>query len=126
MKAFHAFATFVLVSMLVAPVIAHQQDAQATEIVITPESLTLEVGDTTEVSAVVKDADGNVVEGATVVFLSTARRALGVTPTGQVEAYRPGGTSASDDPRRRGGPTDHRDRVRGHPVPLLRRNKLST
>ncbi len=90
MKAFHAFATFVLVSMLVAPVIAHQQDAQATEIVITPESLTLEVGDTTEVSAVVKDADGNVVEGATVVFLSTARRALGVTPTGQVEAYRPG------------------------------------
>jgi len=89
-KAFHAFATFVLVSMLVAPVIAHQQDAQATEIVITPESLTLEVGDTTEVSAVVKDADGNVVEGATVVFLSTARRALGVTPTGQVEAYRPG------------------------------------
>ena len=67
-----------------------QQGAQATEIIVTPESLTLEVGDTTEISAVVKDADGNVIEDATVVFLSTARRALGVTPAGQVEAYRRG------------------------------------
>jgi len=91
MKAFRTFAAIALVCLLVAPAIAQQQGPEPAKIVITPGTdLRLEVGGTAQVSAVVQDADGNVIEGAPVLFFSTSRRALGVSATGQVEAYSPG------------------------------------
>ena len=90
MRAFRTFAILLLVSLFVVPAIAQQQGPEPTEIVITPGELTLEVGGTAELSAVVKDADGNVLEDVTVFFFSTSRRALGVTIAGQVEAFGPG------------------------------------
>ena len=57
---------------------------------VEPSQLTLEVGGTTTLIATVRDADGAVVEDATVVYFSRARRMVGVTRTGEVEAYRPG------------------------------------
>ena len=41
-------------------------------------------------SATVRDAGGAVVDDATVVYYSRARRSVSVTRTGRVEAYRPG------------------------------------
>ena len=90
MKAFRTLAVVLLVSALVVPAIAQQQGPEPAKIVITPETLSLEVGETAEISAVVHDADGNVIEGVVVLFFSTSRRAVGVTPAGAVEAYRPG------------------------------------
>ena len=90
MRAFRTSVMILLVSLLVVPAIAQQQGPEPAEIVITPGELTLEVGGTAEISAVVKDADGNVLEDVTVLFFSTSRRALGVTPAGEVEAYRAG------------------------------------
>ena len=57
---------------------------------VEPGQLTLEVGDTTTLTSTVRDADGAVVEDSTVVYFSRARRSVGVTRTGEVEAYRPG------------------------------------
>ncbi len=90
MRAFRALPVLLVVSAMVIPAVAQQQGPEPAELVITPETLTVEVGETTEISAVVQDADGNVIEGATVLFFSTSRRAVGVTPAGRVEAYRPG------------------------------------
>ena len=62
---------------------------RAATIEVTPASLTLEVGEKTKLEAVVKDAEGNVIP-APVIFISRARRNLGVQASGDVEAYRPG------------------------------------
>ena len=59
------------------------------ELVVDPPELTLEVGTTAQLSATVKDADGNELERG-VVFFSRARRFVGVNPAGMVEAHRPG------------------------------------
>ena len=53
---------------------------------MTPSELDIEVGGKAELTAIVKDADGNVIEDATVLFFSRARRSVGVTPEGTVEA----------------------------------------
>ncbi len=60
---------------------------QAASIEVTPSELDIEVGGKAELTAIVKDADGNVIEDATVLFFSRARRSVGVTPEGTVEAY---------------------------------------
>ncbi|MGH9334316.1 MAG: hypothetical protein ACRD21_11265, partial [Vicinamibacteria bacterium] len=57
---------------------------------VSPPSLRLEVGQKQQLQAVVKDEDGNVLSGARVIFFSGARTAVGATPSGLVEAYRPG------------------------------------
>ena len=57
---------------------------------ITPDRLTLAVGETATLTATVRDGDGAVVDGAPVVYFSRARRSVAVTPGGEVEAYRPG------------------------------------
>ena len=62
---------------------------RAATLEVTPASLTLEVGEKTKLEAVVKDAEGNVIP-APVIFISRARRNLGVQASGDVEAYRPG------------------------------------
>ncbi len=62
---------------------------QPAEIAIEPEALTLEVGESAQLRAVVKDASGNEID-RNVIFFSRARRSVGVTPAGVVEAHRPG------------------------------------
>ena len=57
---------------------------------IEPSSLTLEVGQKAQLTAVVKDSDGNILPNAQVLFFSRARRKLGVTPSGSIEPYLPG------------------------------------
>ena len=59
------------------------------ELVVDPPELTLEVGETAQLAATVRDADGNTLERG-VVFFSRARRFVGVNPAGMVEAHRPG------------------------------------
>ena len=59
------------------------------ELVVDPPELTLEVGKSAQLTATVKDADGNTLERG-VVFFSRARRFVGVNPAGMVEAHRPG------------------------------------
>ena len=70
---------------LAAPAAAQQP----AELVVTPAELTLEVGETAQLSAEVRDASGAAMERE-VVFFSRARRFVGVTPMGLVEAHRPG------------------------------------
>ena len=57
---------------------------------VEPAALTLRIGETAQLSATVRDAGGAVVEDPTVVYFSRARRSVGVTRRGRVEAYRPG------------------------------------
>ena len=57
---------------------------------VDPGALTLEIGETAQLSATVRDAGGAVVDDATVVYYSRARRSVSVTRRGRVEAYRPG------------------------------------
>ncbi len=81
---------------------------KAATIEVTPEELELEVGDKAELVAVVKDEEGNVIEDAVVVWFSLARRSVGVSEAGEVEAYAPGDfelmarvpSSPDVDPRR--------------------------
>ena len=61
------------------------------EIELSP--LTLSVGETIQLSLVVKDAGGNILPDAQVLFFSGNRVSLGVTPTGFVEAFQPGDQS---------------------------------
>ena len=57
---------------------------------VEPSELTLDVGETARLSATVRDAQGAVLDDATVMFYSRARRSVSVTRSGVVEAYRPG------------------------------------
>ena len=57
---------------------------------VTPTELTLDVGRSAQLSTTVRDADGNVVDGAAVMYYSRARRSVGVSREGRVEAFRPG------------------------------------
>ena len=62
---------------------------QPAELVVTPAELALEVGETAQLTAEVRDAAGAAMDRP-VVFFSRARRYVGVTPAGMVEAHRPG------------------------------------
>ena len=66
------------------------QEGKPASVEVDPPELELEVGETIQLRAVVKDARGNVLPGAQVVFFSRSRTSVGVTPAGMVEAYRPG------------------------------------
>ena len=75
---------------------------------VSPQRLTLEVGESAILEATVRKGDGTLVEGATVVYFSRARRSVAVTRDGNVEAYKPGNftlvalvpVDADDDSRR--------------------------
>jgi hypothetical protein len=69
---------------------AAQEPSKDWTLEIEPARLTLEVGETQTLTAIVRDPDGQAVKDATVVYFSRARRSVGVTRDGQVEAYRPG------------------------------------
>jgi len=66
------------------------QTGEPAAIEVAPSSLELEVGETAQLKAVAKDARGNVVPGAIVIFFSTGRSSVAVTPDGRVEAHEPG------------------------------------
>ena len=70
--------------------LAAQEPSDDWTLEIEPGQLTLEVGGTQTLTAIVRDRDGQAVEDATVVYFSRARRSVGVTRDGQVTAYRPG------------------------------------
>ena len=57
---------------------------------VEPGALTIEMGETAQLSATVRDAAGAVVDDAAVVYYSRARRSVSVTRRGRVEAHRPG------------------------------------
>ena len=88
--------------------LAAQEPSEDWTLEIEPDRLTLEVGETQTLTAIVRDNDGQAVKDATVVYFSRARRSVGVTRDGQVEAYRPGDFTlvallprdAGDDSRR--------------------------
>ena len=70
---------------------SQQPDAAAAlTIEVTPAELTLEVGETVQLSATVRDADGNAVDDPALVYYSRARRSVGVSREGLVRAMRPG------------------------------------
>lgn len=108
-----AFAVPVLaVAAQEQPVATGQETAaeapKPATIEVSSASLELEVGQTAQLEAVVKDADGVVIDEAVVVFFSLSRRSVGVTPAGEVEAFAPGDfelvarvpSSPDVDPRR--------------------------
>ena len=64
--------------------------ARPLTIEVSPNRLTLGVGEKASLTATVRDAGGAVVDAVTVVYFSRARRSVGVTRLGEVEAYRPG------------------------------------
>ena len=82
---FFFLSALVVLGLLAAPGAA--QDPA--ELIVDPPELTLEVGSTAPLSAVVRDAAGNELERS-VVFFSRARRYVGVNAAGVVEAHRPG------------------------------------
>jgi len=57
---------------------------------VSPDRLTLGVGEKATLVATVRDAAGEIVDDAEVVYFSRARRSVGVTADGEVEAHRPG------------------------------------
>ena len=81
---------------LVAACVALAARGQASQtpsgltIEVEPGALALEIGETAQLTATVRDGAGEVVDDATVVYYSRARRSVGVTRTGRVEAHRPG------------------------------------
>ena len=89
MRAFRVLPVLLIVAAMVIPAVAQQQGPEPAQLEITPGDLTLEIGETADISAVVKDSAGNAIDGVTVLFFSMSRRAVGVTPAGHVEAYRP-------------------------------------
>ena len=97
------------VGLLVAAPRAQEPPKTAEMILeVSPQRLTLAVGESAILEATVREGDGTLVEGATVVYFSRARRSVGVTRDGNVEAYRPGNftlvalvpANADDDSRR--------------------------
>ncbi len=95
---------------LTAPTQANQQEAPTVpaSIEVSPDRVILEVGSTASLTAVVRDADGNVLDDIQIVYLSRSRRSVGVNPAGTIEAYQPGDvevvaivpSSPDVDPRR--------------------------
>jgi len=69
-----------------------EPEAQAVGLTIEvdPGRLTLGVGEKATLVATVRDADGAVVDDATIVYYSRSRRSVGVTREGEIEAHRPG------------------------------------
>ena len=100
-----------LVVGLVPTAMAQEQEEEsildrAKAIEVEPAELTLEVGEKADLTATVRDEEGNEVP-APVIFITRSRRNVGVTNAGEVEAYRPGTytvlamvPSGDDNPRR--------------------------
>lgn len=90
----YAVVSALIGSLTIAAARAQDQvqddDAPALTLTVEPDAVTLEVGETATLTATVRDAEGDVVDDASVVFYSRARRRVGVTRAGRIEAHRPG------------------------------------
>ena len=85
------FGCFVVcIALIGSASLTAQEPAEDWTLDVEPARLTLEVGETLTLTATVRDAGGQEVEDAPVVFFSRSRRSVGVTRGGEVEAYRPG------------------------------------
>ena len=88
---------------------AQEPGPQPTELIVEPTELHLKVGEKAKLTATVKEASGEPMERL-VVFFSRSRRSVGVTPEGDVEAYRPGEHTiiavVPKDPEQRGRRAD--------------------
>jgi len=80
----------VFVAVIGCAPLGAQEPSEQWTLEISPSSLTLEVGNRQTLTATVRDGEGEHVEDATVVFFSRARRSVGVTREGVVEAHQPG------------------------------------
>ncbi len=103
------FATgFIVIALAVSAPAALLTQAPAT-VEIEPSTLTLKVGETVQLKAVVKDADGNVIRDAQLLFFGN-RIYLEVTPGGLAKALRPGEhvvTALSPEQRIEGDPASY-------------------
>lgn len=79
-----------LMSFMSRVPLAAQESSADWTLEIEPGQLTMEVGEKQTLTAIVRDSAGQEVEDASVLYFSRARRSVGVTRDGQVEAYRPG------------------------------------
>lgn len=111
---------FAVAALLAAPLLAQQQEAAETQdaldaasaeeayhesattpappaalpddalLRVDPAELRLEVGQSAQLTATLRDQNGQEIEGQTVVFYSRDRRQVEVNPTGRVRAHGPG------------------------------------
>jgi len=87
----HPIVVLSAVLLLVGVVgFAQDEEAKPLRLEVEPSTVTLAVGETLTLSAIVRDVDGEIIDDARVVFYSRARRSIGVTRAGEVEAYQPG------------------------------------
>jgi len=91
-----AYGTALAVAALIIPLVAASAAAQDTDgpvaatVEVTPVELQLDVGSSMQLTAVVHDADGNVIPDAPVLYYSRSRRQVEVSPAGFVQAHQPG------------------------------------
>ncbi len=83
------FAPLFLALCLVMPLTALAQDTEGLSVKVEPAELTLKVGEKAQLNAKIVDADG-VEQEHGVFFFSMNRRAVSVTPQGEVTSLKPG------------------------------------
>ena len=87
--------SIVVLALVLATTPLHAQEeappaGEPASIEVTPGEITIEVGSTAQLSAIVRDADGNELAESPVLYFSRARRQLEVNPAGFVQAHGPG------------------------------------
>ena len=85
---FGKVATGVLLFGVVS--LSAQVPAEDWTLEVEPETLTLAVGQKQTLKGIVRDSNGQEIKDVTIIYFSRARRNVGVTRDGEVEAYRPG------------------------------------
>ena len=82
---------FLAFTIATGPVALGQDaDSPGYTLEIEPSTLTLEIGESSVLSALVRDASGEAVQDVRIVYYSRSRRDVSVSSSGRVEAYRPG------------------------------------
>ncbi len=104
------------------------EPASGVSIEVSPDRLTLGVGEKATLVATVRDAAGEIVDDAAVIYFSRARRSVGVSSDGEVEAFRPGDFTLvvlvpkdPDDDRRRPEARAETEVVVSVPLPPVER-----
>ena len=82
-------APLFLALCLMMPLTALAQDTEGLSVKVEPPALTLKIGEKAQLSAKIVDADG-VEQEQRVFFFSMSRRAVSVTPQGEVTSHKPG------------------------------------
>ena len=92
-RIFALFLPLLLVSF--SPLLAQDQ-AETYQIVVTPESASLNIDDTVQFKAVVQDTDGNTVQDS-VFFYSRNRKGVSITRLGLAKALQAGSFEINKD-----------------------------